>query len=410
MSRKVPVPGRNYREIILSALDENAGDIFKFVMAALPSTETGILEHRLMAARELLAEESDPARAVALKIFIARIHSRKGDFHLVPPEVSEIAVDASVSAQARALAWRLLGEVHQANADHAACETAYKRAVALCGPEDSELRAAISNMLGQCYYYQARYKDALDCFESYKCAVEKAGDLNSLSVSYNNIAISHTALGNAAEAENTYKKLLDIEKKNLNYNNIAVALSNLAGLMINEQRFDAALSYADRTFEFLKNVENVYILTATLIIKTDALFGLGRLEEAEKIGEQAVFFAKNNQRKYLNPGAILVHGKVLAALGKPGAKELFAESVRLFREFLPGGAPEDFEFSLFEHGKLLIAEGDPEGYGLITEALAILKTRGRWPRTLDAIAEAEKLLASAPDDLKKKFAEKKRKG
>ena len=91
-------------------LDESNGNYYGFLAAAVPTRERIIPARRLAAARELLDAETMPARKSALRLLIARILSKKGDFLLIPAEVEGIIDDASADPPARALACRFLGQ------------------------------------------------------------------------------------------------------------------------------------------------------------------------------------------------------------------------------------------------------------------------------------------------------------
>jgi tetratricopeptide (TPR) repeat protein len=224
---------------------------------------------------------------------------------------------------------------------------------------DKETAVNILNNLGNVYYYQAKYSEALRTYESALPYAEKAGgqawaetwhDITRL-----NLATLYQRLGNDQRAIAIYREVLD-DPHGLNPREVAHVLANL-GILYRR------LGDAEEALKNYHDAENLYAQQKDAdgelgVLKNSGIvlaLDLGRLKDALRTFDRAFALAEKtkNQREAMQ--AQLYRGETLSRMGR------LAEAQREFEAALASatqlGTVEEQWKARYELGRLALRNG-----------------------------------------------------
>ncbi|TET37204.1 MAG: tetratricopeptide repeat protein [Planctomycetota bacterium] len=365
----------DYGTLIDDALVDHEGDVVGFADSLILQVKVGLPENLLIAARNRLREETDPIRSVWFRILIARINARKQQHHLIIRDLEGIPEDESLPGNLRVYAYNLIAVMHIADADFEKALECCRKGFELSKSCNDPATAELLSSLGNCNFNLGRYEESLDYLRKYIKAFREMGREIPSRI-YNNVAVIQGELGNAAEAKKAYKTALEIERKARNPISISLALSNLSGFLLMQNEPGQALDYAEKALKMMKNVEEHFVMTLTLINISEAHMMLGNLEAAVEPAEQALFFSESSNRKTMIASVGLHHAVLLARLGRPDAATRLKKAIEFNDSLSLDRQPESFEMAHCEYAKLV----DPEtGYKLLLRAKEVAENRSDTP-------------------------------
>ncbi len=109
------------------------------------------------------------------------------------------------------------------------------------------------NDLGNVYYSQGKYQDAIDNFE--KVLETSKNDTVKSTVKFN-LSLSYTALATAAEKDKAYKKAIGYLSKAVSYNDYDFAYLALARIYVQTSQYDRAIQAAEKALKYKKNIKD----------------------------------------------------------------------------------------------------------------------------------------------------------
>jgi tetratricopeptide (TPR) repeat protein len=226
---------------------------------------------------------------------------------------------------------------------------------------DHETTVLVLNNLGNVYYYQARYTDALRTYDQAAQYVEKSSgepwaqswrELTRL-----NTATLYQRLGNEQRAISIYKEVLDAP--NISPREIAHVLANLGILYRRLGDPEEALkSYHDAEKYYAMQQDNdgeLGVLKNTGIVLA---LDLGRLNDALTTFDRALALARKtgNQREAMQ--AVLYRGETLYRMGRiPEAKREFQSALDLASQL---GTVEEQWKAVYALGRIAQKQGRTE--------------------------------------------------
>jgi tetratricopeptide (TPR) repeat protein len=372
-------PFLTYESAIEEAFKDHEGDLVGFLRELLDVVKTGLPEQLLVTARNKLEKESDPIKAIWLRLLIADLHLIKRDLDSIPPVIGGILANGSLPKQLHAHVYYINARILMENAQIEETIESCEKALAMYDGDEDMTAVQHLNLLGLCSLQLNKKNSALKYFNIILGKMEKLGSGNTHSGIYNNIAITHMERGNVSEALAAYKKALEIEKKRRNPASIARAMSNISTLLLSQEKPEEALKYANTAFDVLQPVENNILRAFNFMNLAAVHFNLGNLDEALENIKQSLFFAESAQMKILLLEAKLLHGAILAKLKDSEAEDRLKEALDLYDKVAPGKPAENLEQALITYGKFLCRKMDPEGYDCLRKAERILDKRPQTP-------------------------------
>ncbi|HET6934175.1 MAG TPA: CHAT domain-containing protein, partial [Candidatus Angelobacter sp.] len=223
---------------------------------------------------------------------------------------------------------------------------------------DHETTVLILNNLGNVYYYQARYTDALRTYEQAAQYVEKSSDQpwaqSWREVTRLNTATLYQRLGNEQRAISIYKEVLDAP--NISPREIAHVLANLGILYRRLGDPEEALkSYHDAEKYYAMQQDNdgeLGVLKNTGIVLA---LDLGRLSDALETFDRALTLARKtgNQREAMQ--ASLYRGETLYRMGRiPEASREFQSALHVATQL---GTVEEQWKAVYALGRIAQKQG-----------------------------------------------------
>jgi tetratricopeptide (TPR) repeat protein len=107
------------------------------------------------------------------------------------------------------------------------------------------------NNLGNVYYSQGKYQDAIDNFEQ---VIKTSKDSSLKAASKFNIALSYTALASASERDKDYKQAIEYLNKAVKYENYDGAYLALARNYVEASQYDKAISAGLKAIKYKKDI------------------------------------------------------------------------------------------------------------------------------------------------------------
>ena len=111
---------------------------------------------------------------------------------------------------------------------------------------------AAYNDLGNVYYSQGKYQDAIDNFLK---VLETSKDSTINAAVKFNISLSYTGLSSTAEKEKNYKKAVVFLNKAVTYNDYDFAYLSLARIYVQTSQYDRAIQAAEKALKYKKNIK-----------------------------------------------------------------------------------------------------------------------------------------------------------
>jgi tetratricopeptide (TPR) repeat protein/tRNA A-37 threonylcarbamoyl transferase component Bud32 len=280
-----------------------------------------------------------------------------------------------VAGQARrpadeAEAWKLLGEVYEAQRRFDEVLAAYEKALAcLEGGEFPVLRGRILKGWGcvdfECGRYtqaQSRWQESLELLEGAE-AQQAAGVLN-------NLAVLKTVRGLQEEAWALYERVLTLP--GAGEPDKVLALWNMGMLRADQERWDEALDLYDQSLERCKAIHYFFHQPSLELNMTEALLGKGELGAARRACGRALRGFR----------------RLDDALGVADASRLYGRLCRLEKNW------EDSKVYLERSIALNRQFGDSVSLGEALYELGLLqKDQGEGAAALEALGEAERIFA-----------------
>ena len=271
-------------------------------------------------------------------------------------EVCRSLRDALCEAQAHndaGVAYSNAGNYHEA-------ATELNLALKLNGKKgDKETAVNILNNLGNVYYYQAKYSEALRTYESALPYAEKSGGQAWAQTWHQitrlNLATLYQRLGNDQRAIAVYHEVLD-DPHGLNPREVAHVLANLGILYRRLGDAEEALKNyhgAEKMYAYQKDLDGELgvLKNSGIVLALD----LGRLKDALRTFDRAFALAEktNNQREAMQ--ARLYRGETLSRMGR------LAEAQREFEAALVSaiqlGTGEEQWKARYELGRIALRKG-----------------------------------------------------
>lgn len=257
-------------------------------------------KERYLEALEINREAGDPLSSAQNLSNLAAVAIQAGDYSEALERTTEVLALADAHPQAdwadSQRRYALLNEgvvLEKLGAFRAALES-YRRALALTGPIEDDLRAPLEVNLGVVYRNLGDPLRAIELFEAASDTYRRLGNVSGLSNARLNTALAlHLNLDRPAEAESAYRE--------------ALALAVDAG---------------DRPEE----IQDLFYLGSLLVER-------GRLDEATQLFERALEVSEASGSAEGRWSALAGLGRIAATHGRPGeAQDLFARAVDLIEE------------------------------------------------------------------------------
>lgn len=145
---------------------------------------------------------------------------------------------------------------------------------------------AISD-LGHCYSNLGDHPRALDYSRRALALVETFGTASQIADAAHNVANHEMTVGDFAGARAHYTRALELRRTLTNRTNIADELDALAAVDVAERQYAEALTALEPVMANRRTLRGKLKLSASLLIRAEALQGLHRLDEALKDAEEA---------------------------------------------------------------------------------------------------------------------------
>jgi tetratricopeptide (TPR) repeat protein len=155
---------------------------------------------------------------------------------------------------------------------------------------------------------QARYADAIRCFEEGIAIDRTVGNLTGIATKLSNLAILQATTGDHALALDNFQRALEIDRQTGNLNGQMMKLSNIADLWGLTGQYQRAYDCILQAIEISRAIDAKSYLAHTIASKASICIALHRLDEARTAADAALALAEET-----NSHSIMV--KVLTYLG-----------------------------------------------------------------------------------------------
>ncbi len=189
--------------------------------------------------------------------------------------------------------------------------------------------------------------------------MEEIGDIKGISGSSNNLGEVYRIRGERDKAMACYERAIKIDEKTGDRRGLSVVLSSMGDLNLETRDYALSAEYYEKSNEICRMIDNKYGLAWNYCGLSEALIGLGKLEEARAALSKAHEHYSEVKTKDVLGWAKRVEGMLYDASGeREKSKASFDESVAIFKE-----ASMDVEEakSAFEYAHRVLAyAGSPE--------------------------------------------------
>ncbi|PCI58076.1 MAG: hypothetical protein COB34_05780 [Methylophilaceae bacterium] len=200
------------------------------------------------------------------------------------------AVKSTENSFALTVSYILIGNLHKKFHQPEAAVASYKDSLGMCAKTGNHAYTHINyNLIGGVYTQAKDFNAALD---SYKSSLSSAGNDNERAISFEQLATTYSALGNADKAIEYQVKTVVMQKQ-------AGSLTAYAdaSLMLGKYFFEAGnYSYAERTYkklaQFAKDNGGAYYEAKANFYLAETVFANGDEEEAKTLFSDANKLAK----------------------------------------------------------------------------------------------------------------------
>ncbi|MBN1619163.1 tetratricopeptide repeat protein [candidate division WOR-3 bacterium] len=149
--------------------------------------------------------------------------------------------------------------------------------------------------LGGIYHAMFNFQEAEKYYERSLDLKKKIGDTPGEVMVKCNLGVIKKDLGRLDEAQRIFEECMDINTQIGNNRNFAVNLINIADIKKISEKYEDSISCYEKSYEILKASNLNFYLCYGLVQKTDALYELGRYEEAERYLSEAMDISDNIQ-------------------------------------------------------------------------------------------------------------------
>jgi CHAT domain-containing protein/tetratricopeptide (TPR) repeat protein len=220
----------------------------------------------------------------------------------------------------RAATWTHFGDLHLLKESYAVAAALYGRSLKIYESLDSiqsedlvKSKAAALNNLGLAYYHQKEFQKANHAYREALQLFERLQDFSGQSIVLTNVARTYDALGNSAQALDTFAQALEIAERNNDiwtqvavYFGMAWAERHRSNLIAAQQQVEKAIEIIESLrskirqpefrSSFLSRMQDVYELQVSILMERDNRqpgvgFDLKALEASEKARARALYDA-----------------------------------------------------------------------------------------------------------------------
>lgn len=155
------------------------------------------------------------------------------------------------------------------------------------------------NNLGQVYYYQGDYLEALKYFKLFNLESIKLKDTLQIASSYTNMGASYYEIGETEMTLECDKKALALHTAINNLLGMANAINNIAAGLEEKERFIEALQYYDQAIEVYQKVPNRRGMAEATYNKGRSYLALRDFDKSTKTLQTSLELAKEVKDKHL---------------------------------------------------------------------------------------------------------------
>ena len=284
------------------------------------------------AAYESALNDPDPSTVADAHFHLGRVAWRQGRYDDALASYTKaraLAVETG-SAEVRARVENGIGAVHYARGEYAQARAAY--GVALELTHEASLRAKIILNLGVIANIEGDLEAAREHYQSSRNLFREAHDLAGETLTLHNIGMLHADLEEWDEADEAYKRCLDLCEAQGNRQMIANVLLNRSELSCARERFGDAVASCDLALSIYAAIGDEVGRGEAMRWKGHALRRMGgQLEQAERALHEAARVAHRTQVKLLEAEAMRDLGALHRARNDlVSAKKSFEQALALF--------------------------------------------------------------------------------
>lgn len=220
--------------------------------------------------------------------------------------------------------YNIMGDCYYFKGSYDVSTTYLYKAVRILEPRDKALAAKCFNSLGKLY---RKIRELDRSIENYDRAMELFRSLNDsagVQMIWNESGVPFEYKGDYEEAQRRYKKSLEIARARKDLLGEGYALSNIAGVLMLQERYDEAVVYMDQCLAMRIEMRDTFALALTYSDRGNLFIAMGEYERARESIEVSNDLA--NLLKY--PGLLAANYQLLSDLyKKQGKYELALEYV-----------------------------------------------------------------------------------
>jgi len=283
------------------------------------------------AAYQSALDHSDRSLVADAHFHLGRVAWRQGrydDALSAYTKARSLAVESD-STEVRARVENGIGAVHYARGEYAQARAAYGVALELTA--EPSLRAKIVLNLGVIANIEGDLEDARDHYQNSRALFREARDLAGEALTLHNIGMLHADLEEWDEADEAYKRCLELCEAQGNKQMIANVLLNRSELSCARERYGDAVASCDLALSIYSAIGDEVGRGEAMRWKGHALRHMGQLDQAERTLHEAARVAHRTQVKLLEAEATRDLAAVHRARGDAfGATKHVERALELF--------------------------------------------------------------------------------
>jgi len=194
---------------------------------------------------------------------------------------------------------------------------------------DENYQALCLNNIGNTYFAKGQYQDALTYFQQALSLREKLKVPGAIAGTVESLAETNVRLGQYDQAAGLYLRALDLYRSAGDDRGAAAGSGHLATLFIYEGRFGAAVKSSEDAVKTFRNLKEKSSVMAEMLNEYgDALAEAGRLDEAQKVLDEALGLARELNSRDVVAEVLARQAKVAFYRGNPNsAQALYTQSL-----------------------------------------------------------------------------------
>lgn len=216
-------------------------------------------------------------------------------------EYSEIALQISIASNytdGQINAFLLTGMVYKQIGAYDKSAEAYFQALKIAESDNNTIKiSSCFNNIGNIYQTQGNFEKALEYYLLSLQIEEERDNKEQISIRLYNIGVLYESVDSLNRALTYYYNSLLIEEEIGNKEGIFYALYGIAGIEIQLQRYENALSNLNRASSTARSMNDEHLLALCFQEKGNLYLSMKRYDQAELALDSALFFAINLQMK-----------------------------------------------------------------------------------------------------------------